>query len=387
MILSRLLKLITESAYDNTTVNPVLFITTNDFGFGGSEDLWVLAAIRMADMGYPVAVSVRDWSPEPDLIKQLARTNAHILRRSFPPTQKDFESVLNLQPLLAIISQGSNFESLEWMKTLSSGGVKYINIIHCVHEALWPGISDELIQCTNNYYQKSLKVFFVSEGNRRLHEKMTGLVLDNADIVRNPFKVNYNVNVGWPEDDGQFHLACVGRMECFHKGWDLLLEVLSLERWQNRNVIVHFYGDGPHIQLLKRLTIMLKIRNVVFEGHCNNVEGIWQKSHLLIQPSRLEGLPLTVVEAMLCRRPVVATDVAGHREVILDEKTGFLAKAATAELLAEAMERAWAVRVDWCKIGEAAGSYIRQLVSADPIDDFIRRLEKDYSHLMGKRPF
>lgn len=56
-------------------------------------------------------------------------------------------------------------------------------------------------------------------------------------------------------------------------------------------------------------------------------------------PSRFEGLPLAMVEAMLCARPVVATDVAGHAEIIEDGVTGFLADAPTAGSMAAALER------------------------------------------------
>ena len=55
-------------------------------------------------------------------------------------------------------------------------------------------------------------------------------------------------------------------------------------------------------------------------------------------PSRFEGLPLALVEAMLCPRPAVVTNVAGNTEVIEDGETGFVAAAPTAGHLDEAME-------------------------------------------------
>ncbi len=54
------------------------------------------------------------------------------------------------------------------------------------------------------------------------------------------------------------------------------------------------------------------------------VPDIWAANHLLVMPSRFEELPLAMVEAMLCARPVVATDVAGHKEIIEEGVTGFL---------------------------------------------------------------
>ena len=77
---------------------------------------------------------------------------------------------------------------------------------------------------------------------------------------------------------------------------------------------------------------------------------------------------------MLCGRPGIVTDVAGHRELIRDGVNGFLAKAPTVELLDEAMNRAWDARRRLQDIGSAAARDVRQWVSADPAEDFVREL-------------
>ena len=56
---------------------------------------------------------------------------------------------------------------------------------------------------------------------------------------------------------------------------------------------------------------------------------IWAEHHALVLPSRFEGMPLVVVEAMLCGRPCIVTDVGGNAELIRDGINGFLAKAPT----------------------------------------------------------
>jgi glycosyltransferase involved in cell wall biosynthesis len=87
-------------------------------------------------------------------------------------------------------------------------------------------------------------------------------------------------------------------------------------------------------------------------------------------PSRLEGLPLAMVEAMLCARPVVATDVAGHSEILEDGISGFLADAPTSVSMARALERFWERRSELKKMGESAASRIRDLIPADPVRVF-----------------
>jgi glycosyltransferase involved in cell wall biosynthesis len=83
-----------------------------------------------------------------------------------------------------------------------------------------------------------------------------------------------------------------------------------------------------------------------------------------------------MVEAMMCARPVIATDVAGHSEIIEDGVTGFLAKAPTVASVAEALERGWARRAEFEEIGLAAARSIRKIVPADPVDIFSSKLQE-----------
>ncbi len=85
-------------------------------------------------------------------------------------------------------------------------------------------------------------------------------------------------------------------------------------------------------------------------------------------------MPLVLVEAMLCGRPGIVSDVGGNRELVRDNVNGFLAKAPTVELLEEAMNRAWDNRGRLQEIGRTAARDVRQFVSSDPGEDFAREL-------------
>ena len=84
---------------------------------------------------------------------------------------------------------------------------------------------------------------------------------------------------------------------------------------------------------------------------------------------------MAVIEAMLCGRPVVATDVAGA-EVVEDGVTGFLAEAATVGCMGAALDRFWARRDEAEAIGAAAAERIRQLVPRDPVKVFADKLRE-----------
>jgi glycosyltransferase involved in cell wall biosynthesis len=139
--------------------------------------------------------------------------------------------------------------------------------------------------------------------------------------------------------------------------------------------MVNLYGDGIMKKGLESLAEHLGLTSVSFLGHVRDVESIWSQNHALVLPSRYEGLPLALVEAMLCSRIAIVTDIGGNAEVVEDESTGFIAGAPTVELLDDAMERAWRRRKEWQSLGERAGKRIRELVPSDPVALFSNDLE------------
>src|SRR5579871_3354554 len=74
-------------------------------------------------------------------------------------------------------------------------------------------------------------------------------------------------------------------------------------------------------------------------GHISDIEDVWKAAHIAVLPSRREGMPLSLLEAAACGRPLVATDVPGCRELVRPGVNGLLAPADDAEALAEALER------------------------------------------------
>ena len=141
---------------------------------------------------------------------------------------------------------------------------------------------------------------------------------------------------------------------------------------------VRFYGhDQGNKRQLEELIKLHGLENqLVYEGYKKDVAEIWEQNHALLLPSRYEGAPLVVIEAMLCNRMAIATDIGRNRELIDDNESGFIASGATIELLDECLERAWQKRNEWKKIGELAGEHIRQRYPADPVKEFKEKIER-----------
>jgi glycosyltransferase involved in cell wall biosynthesis len=211
--------------------------------------------------------------------------------------------------------------------------------------------------------------FFVSRRNLKLTEEQFSLRLPHATIVRNPFKVSWDRPIAWPDGGSEFRFACVGRLYPMEKGQDILIRVLAMEKWRNRPVSLTFFGNGEQSHALAEMAAFHGLDNVRFAGFADDVEAIWKMHHALLLASRAEGLPLVLVEAMLCGRVPIVTDVGGNREVLDDNVSGFVAAAPTEEAIDEAMERAWQRRGEWPDIGRRAAESIRRSVSREPARD------------------
>lgn len=350
-------------------------------GWGGSEELWYQTALRLAKAGFQVGVNCHRYRPR-GVVQKLVEAGCQVTTRSDRPLLEKVFSKLSRRdslgqwlqkfaPHLAVISQGSNLDGVGWMETCLNLGVPYAVISQAASDHYW--LSDELIEPSVRAYQGAKRCFFVSHHNLALTQKQLALDLPQARVVRNPYKVSYQAKPAWCDRTDKWQLACVGRLEPMSKGQDLLFEVLRLDKWRQRPLEVTLFGDGNCQASLQRLQQFWQLDQVKFGGFSSDIEALWSQHHALVLPSRYEGLPLAVVEAMLCGRVCIVT-VAGA-ELIQDNVNGFIATAASAHHLDEAMERAWHQRASWQAMGQAAATWARTLIPPDPIDKFMGEIQ------------
>ena len=362
----------------------IAFVSTMEGApWGGSEELWGQTAVRMAQAGIRVKANVVQWPDNPQVLQELEAAGGSVIRRphSGHMSQKImrrlggeriYQWLTTNSPDLVIISQGTNTDGLTWMEECKKRSLPFAVIAQAAIDTFWP--DSQMASRLAEAYGAAQASFFVSQGILELTERQIAERLPNAAVVRNPFGVFYNAVPTWPQEDKIFRLACVGRLAPSAKGQDILLEVLSLDKWHRRALGVTFFGNGPNRDHLAKLAEMLNVKNVEFGGFVKDVRQIWASHHALVLPSRYEGLPLVVVEAMLCGRMCIVTDVPGNAELIEDNVTGFIAAAPKNFCLDEALERAWQARMQWQQMGQTAAKQVRQAIPADPIAAFVEKL-------------
>ena len=151
-------------------------------------------------------------------------------------------------------------------------------------------------------------------------EKIT-VIRNGVDI--NEFKIK-NHNVENLKQNIEKRIVFVGRL-IQNKGVKYLIEAAPtvLSKYQNAKFII--VGDGPMKKELKIIAKREGVQNAFqFLGFVPSVADVLNQCDIFVRPSLTEGMPLTVLEAMSCGLPVVATKVAGTPEIVINDETGIL---------------------------------------------------------------
>jgi glycosyltransferase involved in cell wall biosynthesis len=132
--------------------------------------------------------------------------------------------------------------------------------------------------------------------------------------------------------------VCAARLEA-QKGHDTLLAAAAELRTRGLEFVLCFAGEGSERAALEQRVAQLDLGgSVQFLGQIDNVGPLLLAADAVALPSRWEGLPLTLLEALARSRPVVASAVGGIPEVIEDDESGKLIPPDDPMALADVLE-------------------------------------------------
>lgn len=132
-------------------------------------------------------------------------------------------------------------------------------------------------------------------------------------------------------------LGVFGRFSS-EKGQDLFLDAMAELRDQNLSALL--LGEGPDEGRLRQQVRDLSLEDRIhFLGYQEEVARYYALIDVLVLPSRSEGLPNVILEAMTCQVPVVATAVGGVPEIVQNESNGLLARPEDVASLALQIQR------------------------------------------------
>jgi glycosyltransferase involved in cell wall biosynthesis len=355
----------------------IAFISTIlHFPWGGADSLWTQAAESAMARGDQLFLSLSPLTAKHHRIETLCRYGAHIYLRQPPPSsiplarrivrklgmetsadQKLIAALEKFGPDLVIFSLGGTYDLLmhqELSSWLITKSVPFRVVANGQTEH--PSLSQEDISRIRTTLESADLIGCVSTRNLQVTRRHLLASLPRARVIQNPLRWRPDEYPDWPSDS-VVKLATVSRLD-EGKGIHLLLHALKeIERdvklppW-----CLEIVGDGPYAPTLRSIVQYLGLdSHVTFRGHVDGkVSELWTYNHLLCSPSLNEGVPMTIPEAMLCGRPVLATCVGGAEDWIQHRTTGYLCPAPTIPLIASALREAIDDKARWPHIGAEA---------------------------------
>ena len=163
-----------------------------------------------------------------------------------------------------------------------------------------------------------------------------------------------------------YDILFVGRLTQA-KGIDVLLKAIKiLKNKYSKNLKIAIVGDGELKENLTTLTVALGVnREVKFLGVRKDIDELMLSSKTFVLPSRWEGLPMVVLEAMSRGMSIIATTVGGIPEVIESGKEGILISPENPEALAQAINDLLENEELQKKLRQAAYKKVREKYSID----------------------
>lgn len=195
-------------------------------------------------------------------------------------------------------------------------------------------------------YQRAHLIVTISEYNKRFMVEQLGLDASRIAIVHcgiDGDRFSFRPSAcNW--EDRPIRLLSVGRLVPA-KAHDVLLQALAQLKNAGVDALLSVVGGGPDEETLRRQAKSLGVsENVTWHGAQPDsfVRSELRHADLFVLPSRAEGLPVALMEAMASGVPVVTTRIFGIPELVVHEEGGLLVPPDDADALAEAL--VWAAR-------------------------------------------
>jgi glycosyltransferase involved in cell wall biosynthesis len=212
--------------------------------------------------------------------------------------------------------------------------------------------------------------------NKKAYKVYNAVNLDRfKSAPLNPSKKRSSL--GLPAD--AFIIGSIGRLTV-QKGYSYLIEAATKILERNPKAYFLIIGDGELADELKNQAAQKSISShLYFSGGRRDVEELLACMDLFVCSSLWEGLPTVILESMAAGVPILATDIPGIRELIQDQKNGWLVPAGDANALARGIQ----VALEDAKSRQAFIKHAQQDVQHFSIRTIASEYEKIYSAAMN----
>ncbi|PHS09990.1 MAG: hypothetical protein COA78_11700 [Blastopirellula sp.] len=320
---------ITEINPKNTNPKvPVhLGLVITELEIGGAERCVVELATRLDSQYYRVSVVSIASRPQPgkdSLVQRLEKQGITVSFLNCDSRWQIFKAVSKLRHIWKLDPPSLVHSFLFHGNIISSWAMKALPGVKLIHglRVVEQGRIRRWLQ--SRYSCKAEKVCCVSEKLAQFASETLKLASPKIEVIPNginldQFDLAAELNSDLPDifiDPMRKVMLCVGRLD-IQKGLDWLLKTCpkfmsKLPKWE-----LVFVGEGSERARLLKLAEESEFANAIhFLGQRSDVPRLMKLADLFLLPSRWEGMPNVLLEAMAAKLPVVVTDVEGTRELL-----------------------------------------------------------------------
>ncbi|BCL59427.1 hypothetical protein DGMP_01200 [Desulfomarina profundi] len=137
---------------------------------------------------------------------------------------------------------------------------------------------------------------------------------------------------------GKYKIACIGNLKEV-KGHRYLLEAFSifLNEFPESQLLLVGEDNGSENDIINQIKNLSLNKSVFLLGGRTDISSILQECDFIVSASLSEGLSNALLEGLSCGLPIIATDVGGNREIVMDGTNGFLCRPANSAEMADKM--------------------------------------------------
>ena len=164
--------------------------------------------------------------------------------------------------------------------------------------------------------------------------EQAGIARDRIEVIPNGIDTKSFVYAA--ATTGEPVLGVLSRLS-WEKGIDVLVRALPLVQREVPEMTCTVAGEGPERDPLRKLAIELGVSSALRMPGFVSADALLAQSSVFVLPSRTEGTPMSLLEAMAAAKPIVAAAVGGVPDIVEHNRTGLLVRAADPVALAQAI--------------------------------------------------
>lgn len=355
-------------------------------GFYGAEKVIILLSNGMKKYNYtPVIGCLYDLrQPISDLIVA-AQDNGIAAEKIICKSRLDFKALIQIISLIKkwkidiVHSHGFKADIYGWLasrwtrtpiiatKHGWTSSSRIVRLWECI-DMFFLRFFDQIVAVSSEVRYKLL---------RRIPEQCVKLIPNGITVRNLPSQNVASLRTELGLEKASQVVGIVGRLS-IEKGQKFFLEAAKKIAKVIPSVRFLIVGEGPMRKELKEYTNLLNLNDIVFfTGYRNDIEEIYSLLDVVVSSSLREGLPLTLLEAMARKKPVVATSVGEVNNLIQNKINGFLVSPEGPDSIARSVIILLKDKKLRIKIGKEAQKTIQRKYSSEKMVEAYTLLYQD----------